>query len=55
MSENENAKELDDPIAAANERQDEYWQRVGGRDEEVTAKVGWKERWELMLKETEGL
>jgi hypothetical protein len=40
-------KVSDDPIWQHNERQDEYWRRVG-RDES-TYQAGFSERWELML------
>lgn len=43
--------EVGEAIMRDNERQNEYWQRVGGRDESITGAVGWNERWELMLKE----
>lgn len=34
-----------DPIRDHLERQDQYW-RENPRDEDVTRKVGWDERWE---------
>lgn len=41
-----------DPIMRHLERQDEYW-RANPRDEEITYRPGWDERWELMLEETQ--
>lgn len=41
-----------DPIIRHLERQDEYW-RANPRDEEITYRPGWDERWELMLEETQ--
>ena len=41
-----------DPIMEANERQSEFYAE-NPRDEEITRKVGFSERWELMLKNME--
>ena len=42
-----------DPIMLANERQSQFFAE-NPRDEEITRKPGWDERWELLLDALEG-